>query len=195
MKTTSLAPMVSWRRVLLDGGAMSGALGALIVSSMAINAEMWLQDYPPEIKEAFGPKSRKAQIQSALLAVPFFGILLGGVIWSNRRLQRELRRDSQKENGGALTFRAAFWHTYALFALFWLFDLTIVDWLFFVTLKPSFAVLPGTEGMAGYDDYGYHLRVSWPALPLMAIPALIVAFFMRSKPSEVPDTSTHYGVK
>lgn len=175
MKTALLkashSPTISWRRVLLDGGAMSGALGALIVSSMAIDAEMWVQDYPPEIKEAFGPKSRKARIEAALLAIPFFGVLLGGVVWSNRRLRQE--------RGGALNFRDAFWHTYALFALFWLFDLTILDWLFFVTLKPSFAVLPGTEGMAGYDDYGFHLRAALPALPLMAIPAAIVAFFMR----------------
>ncbi|MDX1689094.1 MAG: hypothetical protein R3248_14015 [Candidatus Promineifilaceae bacterium] len=160
---------------MLDGGAMSGALGSLIVASMAVNPEMWLQDYPPAIKEAFGRKSRKAQIQSALLAIPFFGILLGSVIWSNRKLRQE--------NGGALSFRTAFWHTYTLFAFFWLFDLTILDWLFFVTLKPSFAVLPGTEGMAGYEDYGFHLKAALPALLLMAIPALIVAFFMRSKPS------------
>lgn len=174
MKTSLRTSKLSWRRVLRDGGAMSGILGALIVGSLAANPEIWLQDYPPDIKEAFGPKSRKAQIQSALLAIPFFGILLGGVIWSNRKLQ--------EENGGVLAFKDAFWHTYALFALFWLFDLTILDWLFFVTLKPSFVVLPGTEGMAGYNDYGFHLRVSWPALPLMAIPALIVAFFMQSKP-------------
>ena len=169
-----LRPTLSWRRILLDGGVMNGALSALIAGSMAANAEMWLQDYPPKIKEAFGPKSRKAQIQSALLAVPFFGILVGGVVWSNRKLR--------EENGGALSFRAAFWHTYALFALFWLFDLTVLDWLFFVTLKPSFAVLPGTEGMAAYDDYGFHLKAALPALPLMAIPALIVAFLMQKEP-------------
>ncbi len=175
MKSAFHPPTFSWHRVLHDGGAMSGALGALIVASMAANPEMWLQDYPPAIKEAFGPKSRKAQIQSMLVAIPFFGILVGGVIWSNRKLRQE--------NGGALSFKGAFWHTYALFAFFWLFDLTIVDWLFFVTLKPSFAVLPGTEGMAGYEDYGFHLTTALPALPLMAIPALIVAFLMRSKPS------------
>lgn len=166
-------PLISPRRVLLDGSVMSGALGTLIVGSMAANAEIWVQDYPPAIKEAFGPKSRKAHIQSALLAIPFFGFLLGGVIWSNRRLR--------EENGGALTFKEAFWHTYALLAFFWLFDLTILDWLFFVTFKPSFAVLPGTEGMAGYEDYGFHLKAALPALPLMTIPALVVAYFMQSK--------------
>ncbi|MCA9959804.1 MAG: hypothetical protein KC443_12255 [Anaerolineales bacterium] len=172
---TSHSPIISWRRALLDGTVMNSTLSVLIYSSLAINAEMWLQDYPPDIKAAFGPKSKKAQIQSMILTIPFFGILLGGVIWSNRKLR--------EENGGALTFKAAFWHTYALFAYFWLFDLTILDWLIGVTLKPSFMVLPGTEGMAGYDDYAFHLTASLPAIPLMAIPALIVAFFVRSKPA------------
>jgi hypothetical protein len=167
-----ITPALSWRRLLRDGSAMNGALGALILSSLAINPEMWAQDYPPDIKQAFGPKSKTAQIQTALLTVPFFGILLGGVILSNRKLR--------EDNGGRLTFRHSFWHTYALFASFWLFDLAILDWLFLVTLQPSFVVLPGTEGMAGYKDYGFHLTAALPALPLMAIPALIVACFMRS---------------
>ncbi|MCG8347311.1 MAG: hypothetical protein MI924_05960 [Chloroflexales bacterium] len=154
---------------------MSGALGALISSSLAINAEIWVQDYPPDIRKAFGPKSRKAQIQTAVLAVPFFGILLGGMILSNRKLRRD--------NEGILTFKQAFYHSYALLLFFWLFDLTIIDWLFFVTFKPQFAVLPGTEGMAGYSDYGFHLTTSLPALPYLAIPALIVAFFMQSRPT------------
>ncbi|NKQ37693.1 MAG: hypothetical protein HF973_19040 [Chloroflexi bacterium] len=169
---TSPSPTFSWRRILLDGGAMSGALGALIVSPLAINAEMWVNDYPSDIKKAFGSKSKKAQIQERILAIPFFGIILGGVIWSNRKLRRE--------NGGTLTFKATFWHTYALFACFWLFDLTILDWLLFVTFTPRFVVLPGTEGMAGYNDYGFHLKVSLPALLFMAIPALIVALFMQN---------------
>lgn len=52
-------------------------------------------------------------------------------IWSNRRLRRE--------QGGTLTFRAAFWHTYALFACFWLYDLLLLDWLIFVTWTPAIA--------------------------------------------------------
>ena len=58
-----MTPTFVWRRILCDGGVLNGALGALIVGSLAANAEMWVQDYPPKIKEAFGPKSRKAQVQ------------------------------------------------------------------------------------------------------------------------------------
>ena len=37
-------------------------------------------------------------------------------------------------------------------------DLLILDWLIFCTITPSFAVYPGTEGFAGYKDYGFHLK-------------------------------------
>jgi hypothetical protein len=37
-------------------------------------------------------------------------------------------------------------------------DWLILDWLIFCTITPAFAVLPGTEGMAGYKNYGMHFR-------------------------------------
>jgi len=95
--------------------------------------------------------------------------LLGGVIFSNLKLKQE--------NGGKLSFTAAFLNTYLLFLSFWLFDLTILDWLFFVRMRPDFIILPGTEGLPGYDDYAFHLKVALPALVLMVFPAMIIAWF------------------
>ena len=43
-------------------------------------------------------------------------------------------------------------------------DLVILDWLIFVTIQPSFIVIPGTEGMAGYKDYWFHFEVSFLGL-------------------------------
>ena len=166
---------LSWKRILLDGSILNGTVGGLFLSSYLINIEMWVEDYPPDIKEAFGPQSKKAQTQGAIVAILSMGILLIGVILSNRKLRQD--------NGGTLTFKEAFSNGYALLLFFWLFDLTIIDWLFFVTLTPQFMVLPGTEGMAGYSDYGFHLTTSLSALLFMAIPALIVAFFMSSRPN------------
>jgi hypothetical protein len=45
----------------------------------------------------------------------------------------------------------------ALFT-FNLIDLLVLDWLVFNTLQPKFVILPGTDGMAGYKDYLFHLR-------------------------------------
>jgi hypothetical protein len=71
--------------------------------------------------------------------------------------------------------KAAFLNAFALIFSGWFFDLTILDWLLFVKVTPSFVVLPGTEGMAGYDDYGFHLREHMRALPFLAVGALVIA--------------------
>ena len=42
--------------------------------------------------------------------------------------------------------------------LFNLVDWLILDWLIFCTITPGFAVVPGTDGMAGYKNYAMHFR-------------------------------------
>lgn len=39
-------------------------------------------------------------------------------------------------------------------------DVVIVDWLIFVAIQPDWVVLPGTSGLAGYDDYWFHFEAS-----------------------------------
>jgi hypothetical protein len=39
-----------------------------------------------------------------------------------------------------------------------LMDLLILDWFVLMTLRPSFMILPGTEGLAGYRDYRFHFQ-------------------------------------
>jgi hypothetical protein len=39
-----------------------------------------------------------------------------------------------------------------------LFDWLILDWLICCIWTPSFAVIPGTAGFAGYKDYGIDFR-------------------------------------
>ncbi|MBK8900441.1 MAG: nitroreductase [Anaerolineaceae bacterium] len=163
---------ISKSRLLKDGTLINAGITAVIFSSLYVNPEIWVHDAPPDIQEKFGPKSRKAKWQTILFGVPFMLILFGGVVHSTRQLKQQM--------GGHLPFKMAFWHAYGLLLYFWLFDLVIIDWLWLVTFKPSFALIPGTEGMAGYDNYSFHLKAALPALPGMAIPALIIAFFIAS---------------
>lgn len=41
------------------------------------------------------------------------------------------------------------------------FDVVITDWLFFMHVLRRWVILPGTEGLAGYQDYFFHFRVSF----------------------------------
>jgi hypothetical protein len=160
---------LSLKRLYTHGTAINLSMAALLVGSLYYNAEMWVNDYPPDIKEKFGPRSERATKQAQFLAIPFLLILIGGVVASNLKLKGEYE--------GRLPVKAAFLNAYLLFLSFWLFDLTILDWLFFVKLRPEFIVLPGTEGMAGYEDYCFHLKVALPALVWMAVPAFFIALF------------------
>ncbi len=164
---------LSLKRFLVDSATLNVLLSGILLTAVAINPEMMVQDYPPDIREKSGPKSDKAKRQSILLTISFFFVIIGLVVRSNQTLKRE--------NGGTLSFKAATANSYLLFLAFWLFDLTILDWLIFVKNTPDFFVLPGTEGMAGYDDYLFHLTTALPALPLMLIPSMIIGLATASK--------------
>lgn len=157
---------ISLRQLLQNATAMNLSLAAIIFGSLYQNAEIWLQDYPKPIQERYGPKSPEAERLMKLWAIPFFVVLFGSVLVANWRLRRTRSH---------LSRTAAFANAYLLFLSFWLFDLTIIDWLIMVRMKPSFAILPGTEDMAEYSDYMFHLRESWPFLFVMAIPSAIIA--------------------
>jgi hypothetical protein len=148
------------------GLLLSVGLSLLIFASLHINAEMWLQDYPPDVRAKFGPMSATAKRQRAWLAVPFFLYLLGVLTFSILRLAPLL---------GALTYTAVFVHTFVVLFTFNLFDLLIVDWLILLTWRPQFMILPGTEGMAGYTDYRFHFLGFLKGTAGIVVASLVIA--------------------
>lgn len=130
------------------GLILSAVISLLIYGSVYYNPEMWLNDYPPDIKAKFGAMSETAKRQGKLVAIPFFFFLVVFLVYSLVELGQMME----------LTFSAVFLATFLLFFTFNLFDLLILDWLIAVTIQPRFMILPGTEGLAGYNDYGFHFR-------------------------------------
>jgi hypothetical protein len=51
----------------------------------------------------------------------------------------------------------------------------LVDWLLLNTITPKWVVFPGTEGFAGYKDYGFHGRAHLRVLPAQVIGAAVTA--------------------
>ena len=129
---------------------LSGLLSVVILLSLRLNPETWLNDYPPDIRKKFGPMGAEARRLRIPTAILFLGILFGVI-------GRGLYRMHQSSVGG-LDFPMAFTYTFAVGQIFNVVDLLILDWLIFVALSPRFIVLPGTEGLAGYSDYGFHFR-------------------------------------
>jgi hypothetical protein len=132
------------RESLAIGAALSTVLAILIVVSLMINKEMWLQDYPPDVKAKWGPISEKAKRQRFVFAICLFGVLIGAMAYDVIRLEVVL--------GTPPSFLMIFASIVIVFSLFNLVDAIIIDWLILLVLWPGLGVLPGTEGMAGYKD-------------------------------------------
>ena len=157
--------------LLLRHGVLYGAvLSVLMLLAFAgaayLNPEIWLPDYPPDIRERFGPMSERARRQRRLVGIPVFLLLSGVLVLSSVRLAQV---------GSESVFFSVFFGTFVVLLVFNVVDLLLLDWLVFVTLKPDIVVLPGTEGAEGYGDYGFHFRAFLKGLAGSFVGSIIVA--------------------
>ena len=147
---------LSLKRVLTDGTVLSVLLSIVIYGSLRVNPLMWIGDYPPDIQAAVGDIADVPLVQTIVVGLLFFGVIVGVTLYSNVRLRQQ--------NHGKLSFLAAFANSALILFFFAVWDLLILDWLIFVTIQPNFIVIPGTEGLAGYKDYWFHFQVSFLGL-------------------------------
>lgn len=135
---------------LLFGLALSIILSVVMAISFLIAPDMWIGDYPPDIRAKYGAMSGTAKKARPLIAVLFFGpaILVPALAIGRLRALAPVE----------LGFLEYYLSTFIVLMVFNLFDLLVVDWLVFVYLQPEGMVLPGTEGLPGYKDYGFHFR-------------------------------------
>jgi hypothetical protein len=120
----------------------------LVWGSIYVNPEIWVNDYPPDIRAKFGRSEKKQRGKGRSWPVLFPSarrILIASLI----RLPVA---------AGALTFLTVFLSLFLILMVFNLFDLLILDWLIGIAIHPKFMELPGTEGMAGYRDFWFPLR-------------------------------------
>jgi hypothetical protein len=151
---------------LLYGAILSVLMSIAFIGTAYLNPEIWLSDYPPDIREEYGPIGERAKRQRKLVGIPVFLLLFGTIVFSIFRFA---------QLGGELTFFSAFMLTFVMLMVFNLVDLLVLDWLIFVTIQPRIIVLPGTEGMEGYRDYGFHFRAFLKGVAGSLIAGLIVA--------------------
>lgn len=138
--------------MIVDGLLLGAAFTVVAVGSLWLDARIWIEDYPAEIRQAAGPVGEAPLALRLTTAALLFGIMLGGMVSSNWMVGRQHRWKTG--------FRSVFVHTLVLFWVVNLVDVVIVDWLIFVTIQPEFVVLEGTDGLAAYDDYWFHLEAS-----------------------------------
>ena len=132
------------------GIVFSLLFSALLLVMIRINPEGMLDGLPPDIKTRYGPVSEKTQRQRKPFVLLFFLIMIGVPLLSIRRYDLLTI--------GVPTFIELFVNVFIIFMIFNVVDLLILDWLVICTLTPKFIVLPGTEGLSGYKDYGFHFH-------------------------------------
>ena len=138
----------------------------LVVPAVLKNPLSMLHDYPSDIykkaielglvRESQNRKSKKFLIKR-LVAIVVMGALFGLVV--NRF-------------NGADSFIKGAGYTYLLWTAANWYDCIVIDWIWFCHSKR--VVIPGTEGMKGYQDYWFHAKSSLKGM-LLGIPAAFVA--------------------
>ncbi len=162
--------MFDWQRLFYDalifGLVLSLVLTLFSAISGAVALDMFVDNYPPAIQQKYGPMSpRAARLRPFIAALLFITTLLIPLVGLFT-----LR-------GGIdpVPFLPAFVFSGVTLLVFNLFDLLILDWLFFCTIQPRSMVLRGTEGMPAYRDYRFHFIGFLKGLGFSAGGGLLVA--------------------
>ena len=98
---------------LIYGAVLSVLMSVIFLGIAYLNPEIWLNDYPPDIRERFGPMSERARKQRMLAGIPVFLLLFGTIVLSAVRLTRI---------GDDETFFAVFFGTFIVLLVFNLVD-------------------------------------------------------------------------
>jgi hypothetical protein len=139
---------------------------AIIFGSLRANPRLWLNDFPKDIRAAVPPKTADEKRQSLVWGIPFLILLVAIPTLSSIWLERQVP---------AAGFRGLFLNAFGVVFIFNAVDLLIIDWLVLCYFTPRSLVIPGTEGMAGYKDYGHHFRGFLIGTVGAAVFALLIA--------------------
>lgn len=159
--------MLDINKILIDSGIFFAALFLLVFYIGKFKPRLFLNpnDIPPDILAAVPPKTDAEKREAKLLGIPLFAILIGGMLYSTYTFH-------QQSGAGFIPLML---HAMFIILIVATSDLVFIDWLLLNTLTPKWAVFPGTEGFAGYKDYGFHLRAHLKVIPTQVTGAAITA--------------------
>ena len=152
---------------VIYGLVFSALSTAIAFGGAAAARDFGVHDYPPEIQMRYGPKSERDRRVTAVVGV-LIALLVGIALTACLLTVRS-------RTGESLDFVTAFASAEIVLMTFNLYDLLVLDWLLFNTIRPGIVVLPGTEGMAEYGDRAFHARGFARGVAIVSILALLAA--------------------
>ncbi|MFA7076567.1 MAG: hypothetical protein WC152_07890 [Candidatus Izemoplasmatales bacterium] len=153
-------------RLFIECILYSLSLGLIVTVSQIINPRLWVNDYPLAIQKVVGEISKREKKAKIFVGIPFILIMIGYPIISTIILKR---------TNSDFSFLKVFLNIFIISTSFNLFDLIILDWLIFSTIKPKYLVFPGTENMSEYSDYMFHAKASLKGLIITVIYSLFLS--------------------
>ena len=159
--------MLELGRILLHGVVLSVPASLVVMAAVYFNPRFARQDLPKDIQDATPPLSKKEKLQALAFAIPFFALVVLVPFFSGFTLEAPA--------GSQVPFLVLFLHIFGVIFVFSLFDLLILDCLIYCTITPKFVIIPGTEGFAGYKDYGHQFRAHMRGTVLQVVFALLLA--------------------
>ena len=159
--------MLNLAQIVLDGAILSGIASIYLIAVLGFNPRLFLQDYPDEIQVMVPPKTDLEKRQSLIVGIPFLLLLFVVPFISTLVLKRQ--------SGEMISFLFLFLNAFGVTFIFNLVDLLLLDWLLFCFITPNFLIIPGTEGMNEYKDYGYHFRAFLMGTVLSIAAGLVIA--------------------
>ena len=161
--------MLDWNIILVDSLIYTIPGSIYLLLMLMVDARMFLNkgDYPDDVLAAVPPRTAKETRKATILGTPWF-------LWSF--IFPGYSAYTFAQDAGPLPYWTVFVHTFLIFLSFWLVDLVILDGLIFCLITPSFVVIPGTEGFAGYKDFSMHLNGHFrKGIPYLMLAGLAVS--------------------
>ena len=141
--------IIDWQLLLRDGVILAVLASGWVMGSLRFNPRLFLRHYPKEIREAAPPLTAAERRTSKLIGLPFLFMLAGIPIWSVLSFVQQ--------QPGANFLDAAF-HGFGVSMVFNLVDLLLLDLIWLGALRPSWAMIPGTESVVFRLNVSDHLR-------------------------------------
>lgn len=159
--------MLELHRILIHGAILSVPASLLLMAAVYFNPRFARQDLPKDIQDVTPPLSKKEKLQALAFGIPFFALVVLVPLLSGISLEAPA--------GGRVPFLVLFLHIFGVVFVFNVVDFLILDCLIYCTITPKFVIIPGTEGLAGYKDYGHQARAHLRGTALQAAFALLLA--------------------
>ncbi|RJQ78661.1 hypothetical protein D5S17_12715 [Pseudonocardiaceae bacterium YIM PH 21723] len=137
------------------------AFTVIILGSVLLAPDSMVHAYPPAIRAKYGEKSRRGVVATTVASVLHLGTVVVLAVLGLRELRIEQHGD--------IGFGQPFVFGVLLMLALIVYDLVVLDWVLFCTIRPRFFVLPGTEDMPEYRDYDFHWRTVFPSGALVML--------------------------